>query len=502
MTERRQRRAGAGTPTLDPRPDCVLTSAAAAGDQAAFEELYRRHAPIAWRVASAVTANPSDTADAVSDAFTRVLAALGAGRLADGTLFRSYLIAATRNAAIDLHRRGRRVQATDRLDQLAGAATAPTPADGVVRGEDVSYVAEAFRSLPERWRSVLWLVEVERIPGREAARLLGLTPNGLAQLAFRARAGLRERFVQAHLRRPIDDDCRFCADHLGAYALGTLSPRPLAKVDQHLAECDECMRRATQLREIGRSLRRIALPLPLMLAPASVAKWKLTMAAGSAAPSAATAGAAAGGGGNWSAQAFTRFQRPLMAASTGIFALGVISASVLGGPFDPDGGRTRRTPFASVAPSGPEVLEDRVVLASGEGFADGGAGPLDSAILFGGLSRGDGAPSPDTAAGDRGPATSDPDGANPGGPGRGGSTPPPAPPEPVVNAATGATIAGAPIGVSAGYGAGSCTGATAVVASSGCTPPSSKSGTVGVIVATDGSAGGGALDNQSYSVGV
>ncbi|MFP5318215.1 MAG: hypothetical protein ACLGI2_07960, partial [Acidimicrobiia bacterium] len=50
--------------------DASLATRAGAGDLAAFAELYRRHVDAAWRVALAVTTNPDDAADAVSDAFT------------------------------------------------------------------------------------------------------------------------------------------------------------------------------------------------------------------------------------------------------------------------------------------------------------------------------------------------------------------------------------------------------------------------------------------------
>src|SRR5687768_15274999 len=182
------------------RSDADLAIEAAAGSSAAFDALYRRHADVAFRVAYSVTGKPEDAADAVSDAFTRVLQALPAGRLADASLFRSYLLTATRNAAIDVSRRGGRLHHTDRLDVLDDGTKVASPTERLAEREDATLVASAFRSLPERWRSVLWLTEVEGIAPKEAAALLGVTPNNAAQLAVRARAGLRERFVQAHLR--------------------------------------------------------------------------------------------------------------------------------------------------------------------------------------------------------------------------------------------------------------------------------------------------------------
>ena len=89
--------------------DAELASRASKGDSPAFEELYRRHAPAAWRIAYAVACNSDDAADAVSEAFTKVLTGLSAGGLDDVASFRSYLLTATRHCAIDLRRRVNRL---------------------------------------------------------------------------------------------------------------------------------------------------------------------------------------------------------------------------------------------------------------------------------------------------------------------------------------------------------------------------------------------------------
>ncbi|MCA1673155.1 MAG: sigma-70 family RNA polymerase sigma factor, partial [Actinobacteria bacterium] len=84
-------------PTTVPS-DAELAVEASAGRSVAFEELYRRHAPAAWRVAQAVTGNREDACDAVADAFVRVFQALSGGRLDDASAFRPYLLATARHA--------------------------------------------------------------------------------------------------------------------------------------------------------------------------------------------------------------------------------------------------------------------------------------------------------------------------------------------------------------------------------------------------------------------
>ncbi|HVE46990.1 MAG TPA: sigma-70 family RNA polymerase sigma factor [Acidimicrobiales bacterium] len=273
--------------------DADLAVRAGAGDIPAFDELYRRHSQAAWRVAQAVTGNPHDAADAVSDAFTRVFQALP-NRLQGGENFRPYLLASVRNASIDVLRRSGRTTPSDQEDVLDSAAVGREPSDLVLADVDSDMVAAAFRALPERWRTVLWLTEVEDMPPREVAVLLGISANGVAQLAVRARAGLRERFLQAHLQQGVvRKECRATVANLGAYAAGGLPPRDISKVDQHLAGCEACRDRVGELEDLSQTLHRAVPPIPAFLATAVMGKW---LAASQAGKIAGAGGAAAGAG--------------------------------------------------------------------------------------------------------------------------------------------------------------------------------------------------------------
>lgn len=181
--------------------DRELVARAGAGDGVAMAELYRRHARSALRVAEAVTQNPHDAADAVSESFARVLDALRSGRLGSEVHFRSYLLAASRHAAIDLIRAAGRTRPTERLEDLDGAAGAQ-PSDRLLAAAEAALVGRAFRGLSKRWRRVLWLIEVDGLTPTHAGALLGLSPNGTAQLATRARAALRSRYRASQQETP------------------------------------------------------------------------------------------------------------------------------------------------------------------------------------------------------------------------------------------------------------------------------------------------------------
>ena len=230
-----------------------------------LEALYRRHHDQAWRTAFAITKNREDASDAVSEAFTRVLKLLDGGGRGSVDSFRPYILAATRNAAIDVVRRGGRVTpagpdpAPGRHETLLG------PSDRVMAGADRSLVAEAFRELPVRWRAVLWLTEVEGYSPRDAAVLLHATPNNVAQLAVRARGRLRERYLQLHVRNHAAGDCLEATERLGALVAGELTTIQARRVRGHLSECAECRARLAELDDLGLSLRRaVPLSLPLL----------------------------------------------------------------------------------------------------------------------------------------------------------------------------------------------------------------------------------------------
>jgi RNA polymerase sigma factor (sigma-70 family) len=257
--------------------DRELVRAGATGTSEAFAELYRRHSAAAVRVARGVLANGDDAADAVAEAFTKVFGNISGGRLSDDIEFRPYLLATTRNAAVDQVRRAGRLAPTPDVTELDPASAVRTewsgsprrgPSETIVASEESELVARAFRDLPQRWQSVLWLTEVEGVPPREAAQVLGLSANNVSQLATRARARLRERFLQAHVRNHAGPGCQTTVDRLGAYLAGTLSPAARRSVDEHLAGCDPCRARLAEVEDLGGALRRAVIPLPVLAAVA------------------------------------------------------------------------------------------------------------------------------------------------------------------------------------------------------------------------------------------
>ncbi|WP_051386126.1 sigma-70 family RNA polymerase sigma factor [Actinokineospora inagensis] len=273
--------------------DAELIAAVRAGNTAAYGSLYERHAGAARNLARQLARSAAEADDLVSEAFAKVLETLRQGRGPDAA-FRAYLLTALRHTAYDKTRRDRRLELSDDLTQVSGisqdAVSVPF-ADTAVAGLERSLAARAFQRLPERWRAVLWHTEIEGQSPAEVAPLLGLTPNGVSALAYRAREGLKQAYLQVHLAESADQRCRATADRLGAWVRGGLSKREKAQVEAHLDECDRCRALAAELADVNSGLRLFI--APLVLGPLAVAGY---LAAAKSTSAAAVAGSAAAAG--------------------------------------------------------------------------------------------------------------------------------------------------------------------------------------------------------------
>ncbi|WP_460443972.1 sigma-70 family RNA polymerase sigma factor, partial [Amycolatopsis cihanbeyliensis] len=280
---------------LSGHSDAELIASVRGGELTAYGTLYERHVSAAYNLARQLARSSAEADDLVSDAFSKVLETLRAGKGPD-TAFRAYLLTALRHTAYDKTRKDRRVDLNEDMAEVGGPAaealTVPF-SDTALAGLERTMAAKAFARLPERWQAVLWHTEIEQQSPAEVAPLLGLTANGVSALAYRAREGLRQAYLQVHLAETTAARCRATADRLGAWTRDGLSKRERAQVETHLDECDRCRALAAELADVNGALRSVV--APLVLGGAVFAYLSLTGAAKAAAATAATAGAAAAG---------------------------------------------------------------------------------------------------------------------------------------------------------------------------------------------------------------
>ncbi|MGW4469210.1 sigma-70 family RNA polymerase sigma factor [Nonomuraea sp. NPDC004354] len=240
-----------------PRSDADLLGTARAGNAAAFGELWQRHVGAARSLARQLVRGEDAVEDVVAESFTKIIDLVGRGGGPEAA-FRPYLLTVVRRTVYDRGRVESRQVTTGEIEAFDPGVPFVDPA---LAGLERSLVARAFQSLPERWRLVLWHTEVEGAKPAEIAPMLGLSANGVAALAYRAREGLRQAYVQLHLAGTPRQPCRPVLGRLDVHVRGGLSKRESRSVDHHVDDCAECREILLDLADIDQCLRTVVGPL-------------------------------------------------------------------------------------------------------------------------------------------------------------------------------------------------------------------------------------------------
>ncbi|MET3452642.1 sigma-70 family RNA polymerase sigma factor [Curtobacterium sp. 1544] len=237
-------------------PDQALVAAARTGDRDAFGTLWERHAAAGRRFAAATTRS-FDADDLVAEAYVKIYTAVLAGKGPTGP-FRPYLLVTIRNLAISWakQRRDGRLEDADDIPD-------PRATDMAVLAEvDANLTVRAFRTLPERWQEVLWFTEVDGLPSADVAERLGMTVSGVGMLALRAREGLRQAWIQAHIdTSALGSEHQWVLQQIGQNARGKLRTRAKTKFDAHLAGCAACTAIAAEAVETSNHFTPTLVPL-------------------------------------------------------------------------------------------------------------------------------------------------------------------------------------------------------------------------------------------------
>lgn len=305
--DRFDRRDGVLPPPIEPPPsDADLIGRMRAGDDTAYEELYRRHAEAVRRYARTCCRDAHTADDLTAEVFARMLQAVRRGHGPQHAV-RAYLLTTVRRVAASWTKSAKREQLVDdfalfaaqssRTSEVSDEETLDLGADVRAMHEaEQSMAMQAFRSLPERWQAVLWHTEVEDESPSEVATLFGLDANGTRVLASRAREGLKQAYLQAHVSATLtmDEECARYADRLGAYARGGLRTRAERGLRKHLEECAKCRLAAGQIKEVAGGIPAVV-PVAVIgwFGAAGYAKAVALIAGGAGAGAAGAAGAAA-----------------------------------------------------------------------------------------------------------------------------------------------------------------------------------------------------------------
>ena len=179
--------------------DLRLVRLAKGGDEAAFAELMERHQDRVFQHAVRLLGNNQDAEEVLQDTFVRVFRNLD--RFEERSRFSTWIYRiATNEALMRLRKRGRRkevplddgepgaAEASEAVREFARSAV-----DHVMDREIRDVLSRAIAELPEEYRVVFVLRDVDDLTNAEVAEILGLSIPAVKSRLHRSRLFLRDR---------------------------------------------------------------------------------------------------------------------------------------------------------------------------------------------------------------------------------------------------------------------------------------------------------------------
>lgn len=168
------------------------------GDARALEILFDKYVDRALSLAARLTETREDAEEVASEAFLRAFRHARTLR-GDGEkgAFGPWLFAIVRNLAADKRRQLR----LPTLSLSAPGAehiadTGLSAAEDAERRAERAALQQALDALPEEWKTVLTLCDLEDVPHAEAAAVMNRSVAATKSLLYRARRALRDRLIE------------------------------------------------------------------------------------------------------------------------------------------------------------------------------------------------------------------------------------------------------------------------------------------------------------------
>jgi RNA polymerase sigma-70 factor (ECF subfamily) len=180
------------SPVLQTLSDEEVVERVLAGETELFEVLMRRYNQRLYRVARAILVNDGEAEDVMQDAYVRAYAHLG--QFAGRSRFSTWLTRIAIHEALARARRGRRLVCIEHLSPAKGgfmSADDHGPERQAIARDLQNVLEAAIASLPESFRSVLVLRDVEGLSTAETSECLGISEALVKTRLHRAHAALR-----------------------------------------------------------------------------------------------------------------------------------------------------------------------------------------------------------------------------------------------------------------------------------------------------------------------
>lgn len=184
--------------------DVELVNKVKRGDQRAFEEILSRYSGKVFSLASRLTRNPEDAEEVLQDVFTTVHRKLK--NFEGKSTFSSWLYRVTVNASFMKLRKRRQLRSVafeDVAGEIEDSLLARTGDDQsaesiALRNQLIQVLQSAISSLPEDFRAVFVLRDIDGLSSKEVSKVLQITVPAVKSRLHRSRSLVRRR-VSRHI---------------------------------------------------------------------------------------------------------------------------------------------------------------------------------------------------------------------------------------------------------------------------------------------------------------
>jgi RNA polymerase sigma-70 factor (ECF subfamily) len=185
---------------LEPHPDVALVERVRGGDVSAYDTLVRKYERQLFRIAQHITQNREDAEDVMQDAFLKAYEKLE--QFQGNSKFYTWLVRIAVNESLmrlRKRRTGKMVSIDEDIETEEGSVPrdladwAPDPEQNYNQAELAEILRKTIQGLPQGFRIVFVLRDVEGLSTEETAETLGLSVPAVKSRLLRARLQLRER---------------------------------------------------------------------------------------------------------------------------------------------------------------------------------------------------------------------------------------------------------------------------------------------------------------------
>jgi RNA polymerase sigma-70 factor (ECF subfamily) len=240
--------------------DVELVRAYRAGDIHAFEELHRRYVASIYRLVRRKLGDALLAEDIAQETFMKALKMMD--RVDDSFNFGGWVHTVARNLCFDeLRRRQRDLRAdagsedddSELMAKLPSTAKGFDPVEVQESNETRRQVWKVAQRLPEKYRLVLTLRELQDMSYRQIAKTLKMSESAVETLLYRARLRFKEEYLASQKEGELSHE--EAVPLLAPYLAGKLRRPQAEAVRVHIASCTKCARRVGR-RKVRRSVEK------------------------------------------------------------------------------------------------------------------------------------------------------------------------------------------------------------------------------------------------------